>query len=99
MGLFWACLPFFGWSEYSLEGALISCSVEWNKRTVSVISYNICITIFVFFIPVILLISTNTKILLIVRISKVYALNLLDFIYTYVFVFCVLKYIFKELLC
>ena len=32
MGIFWAIIPLFGWSEYSLEGALISCSVEWNKK-------------------------------------------------------------------
>ena len=31
LGFFWAIVPLFGWSEYSLEGAMISCSVEWNK--------------------------------------------------------------------
>ncbi|RNA01884.1 melanopsin, partial [Brachionus plicatilis] len=30
-GILWAALPIFGWSHYSLEGALTSCSVEWNE--------------------------------------------------------------------
>ena len=33
LGLFWSTLPLVGWSHYSLEGALTSCSVEWNGRT------------------------------------------------------------------
>jgi hypothetical protein len=63
-----AVVPFFGWSEYSLEGAMISCSVEWNKRTPSVLSYNISIAIFVYFLPLVLFFFTNTKILFLVSI-------------------------------
>ena len=61
IGLFWAMAPFFGWSEYSLEGAMISCSVEWNKLTPSVMSYNIVIILFVYFIPISVLIFTSSK--------------------------------------
>ena len=55
-------MPFFGWSEYSLEGVMISCSVEWNKKTLSVMSYNITITVFVYLLPLATLIYTNTTI-------------------------------------
>lgn len=65
-GLFWALMPLFGWSEYAPEGAMISCCIEWNKRTLSVMSYNISITIFVYLIPLALLIFTNAHILYIV---------------------------------
>jgi hypothetical protein len=74
LGLFWAAMPVFGWSEYSLEGAMISCSIEWNKKTTTVISYTMCMGIFVYLIPVFLLVFTNTRIFLIVSnsIVKVY---------------------------
>jgi hypothetical protein len=47
-GAFWSITPLLGWSHYSLEGALISCSVEWNEKTPSVLSYNIAITIYLY---------------------------------------------------
>jgi hypothetical protein len=56
-------MPLIGWSEYSLEGAMISCSIEWNKQTPSVLSYNISISIFVYFIPLFILVYTNLKII------------------------------------
>ena len=31
-GAFWSAMPVFGWSYYSLEGALTSCSVEWHEK-------------------------------------------------------------------
>jgi hypothetical protein len=67
IGLFWALGPLFGWSEYSLEGAMISCSVEWNKRTLLVMSYNTSIAVFVYFFPLISIILTNGKMVYTVR--------------------------------
>lgn len=61
--LFWALMPFFGWSEYSLEGIMISCSVEWEKKTLSVISYNVTILILVYAAPIIVITFTNLKII------------------------------------
>lgn len=29
LGVFCAIVPLFGWSYYSMEGSLTSCSVEW----------------------------------------------------------------------
>ena len=66
MGIFWSVTPTLGWSYYSLEGALISCSVEWHERTVSVLSYKIVITIFVYLVPLIVFIFTSMKIFYIV---------------------------------
>jgi hypothetical protein len=65
-GLFWAMLPLFGWSRYTLEGALTSCSVEWKERSANVISYNITIFVLVYFIPILCILSTSIKLLLIV---------------------------------
>jgi c-opsin len=69
IGIFWAIVPLFGWSEYSLEGAMISCSVEWNKRTASIMSYNISIALFVFILPLVIIIIINGKIVYIVRLN------------------------------
>ena len=83
VGLFWSLMPIVGWSEYSLEGAMISCSVEWYNQTPSVLSYNIAIAIFVFFIPIFLLIYTNTKMFCIV--SNI-AECILTMIYSFLFI-------------
>lgn len=74
IGLFWSLAPFFGWSYYSLEGALTSCSVEWSERSFSVISYNISIFAFSFVFPMSLIFFTNTRIIVIVS-DKLEILN------------------------
>jgi len=33
--------PMFGWSYYSLEDGLVSCSVEYNEKSINLISYNL----------------------------------------------------------
>ena len=57
--LAWAMMPLFGWSYYSLEGGLTSCSIEWSEKSFNVISYNITILICVFIIPLIVIIGSN----------------------------------------
>ncbi len=66
LSLIWPSAPLFGWSYYSLEGGLTSCSVEWSDKTPSVVSYNITILITVFFIPIIIIATTN--ILLVIKV-------------------------------
>ena len=66
LALIWTILPLIGWSYYSLEGAGISCSVEWQNHSLNVITYNITIFAFVFIIPLIILLATNIKIILMV---------------------------------
>lgn len=68
LGLFWSLAPLIGWSHYSLEDSLTSCSVEWKERNLNVLSYNIFIFVFVFGIPFSVIIFTNIKSILIVRI-------------------------------
>ena len=68
--LFWCVVPLFGWSRYSLEGAKTTCAVEWEERSFSVISYNVAIFIFVFFVPVCILFFTNIRLILIVNKMK-----------------------------
>jgi hypothetical protein len=64
LGLVFSLMPILGWSEYSLEGAMISCSIEWNKRTPSVLSFIFTFAFFVYLIPLCILIYTNLKIYL-----------------------------------
>lgn len=70
LGGIWAIFPVFGWSYYSVEGALTSCSVEWAERSFNVISYNVAIFIFVFILPFGVILVTNLKLLLIVSTNK-----------------------------
>ena len=67
LSLFWCVVPLFGWSRYSLEGAKTTCAVEWEERSFSVISYNVAIFIFVFFVPVCILFFTNIRLIFIVN--------------------------------
>ncbi|CAF1150452.1 unnamed protein product [Brachionus calyciflorus] len=67
LGFIWAFLPIVGWSHYSLEGALTSCSVEWNERNFNVLSYNVTIFITVFFIPILIIVITNFKLIKLIK--------------------------------
>ena len=59
----WAGLPLLGWSAYSLEGTRTSCSVVWNERSFNVLSYNISMFIGLYFLPLILIMTTNLKLI------------------------------------
>lgn len=66
LSLFWSLMPLIGWSRYSLEGALTSCSPEWRDHSFNVISFNISIIICVLGIPFIVLIISNIMLIRIV---------------------------------
>ncbi|CAF0886581.1 unnamed protein product [Brachionus calyciflorus] len=66
-GVLWALFPVFGWSHYSLEGAMTSCSVEWNERSFNVVSYNIAIFAFVYFLPLIAIAYSNLRLIFMIR--------------------------------
>ena len=59
----WAVFPLFGWSYYSPEGVKMSCGVEWQDHSLNVMSYNVTIFVFAFFLPLIILAITNWKII------------------------------------
>jgi hypothetical protein len=63
LSLIWSTAPFFGWSFYSLEGGLTSCSVEWADRSWNVLSYNVTIWIFGFLVPLALIVYCNIHII------------------------------------
>lgn len=63
-GIAWPIMPLLGWSRYSLEGDLTSCSIEWAERSFNVISYNMTILVFVLIIPVSIIIYCDIKLIL-----------------------------------
>ena len=66
MGVLWAIFPYLGWSYYSLEGALTSCSVEWFERSFNVISYNVTMFFVVYIFPLVIIFYANIKLVMIV---------------------------------
>ena len=70
ISLFWTIAPMFGWSYYSLEGALTTCSVEWEDRSFNVQSYNIAMFVGVYFIPLIIMILSTFFLIIRVILKK-----------------------------
>ncbi len=64
LALIWPLAPIFGWSYYSLEGGLTSCSVEWSDKDLSVVTYNMTIFVTVFLVPIIIIITANSLLVL-----------------------------------
>ena len=62
--LFWSTLPLLDWSYYSLEDSFVACSVEYNEKSLNVITYNVGMFTFVFVVPFTLIIYYNIKSLL-----------------------------------
>ena len=50
--LFWSLMPLCGWSGFELEGIGTSCSVRWKSRAKLDLSYNICLMLACFVLPV-----------------------------------------------
>ena len=66
VALFWTLIVLFLWPIFPIESSVFSCTVDMvNKKTL--FSFKVSIIIFVFIIPVSLLIFSNVKILLLVR--------------------------------
>ena len=66
LGLLWPALPLFGWSRYTFDGSLVSCTVEWIEKSFNVVSYNVTIWISVFLIPLAIMAFTNLRLIWIV---------------------------------
>lgn len=64
-GLFWAVLPFLGWSRYVKKKYW--CSIDLQHRSVSVLTYNACLLIFCFLLPVIVIARNHYKFLLVMK--------------------------------
>ena len=50
--LFWSLMPLCGWSGFEQEGIGTSCSVRWKSRRVLDLSYNICLLLACYVLPV-----------------------------------------------
>ena len=62
--LVWSTLPLLGWSHYSLDVARTSCALEWMEQSASVISFNTTIFVFVFLVPISLIVVFNAKLVI-----------------------------------
>ena len=60
----------FGWSYYSLEGALTTCSVEWEDRSFNVVSYNVAMFAGVYFVPLQVMIFSTVYLIIRVILNK-----------------------------
>ncbi len=70
-GFIWASFPLFGWSHYTLEGANTSCAVEWHERSLNVVSYNMAMFIFVYFIPLLVISISNFRLIIMVSLISI----------------------------
>lgn len=59
LGLFWPTAPIFGWSNYELESSKTVCIVASKNSNLSILSYNISMFVFVYFIPLFIILYTN----------------------------------------
>ncbi len=67
-GFVWSIFPVIGWSYYSLEGSLTSCGIEWRKQSFNLNSFKIATFLFVYFIPLIIIVISSYKLVIIVTI-------------------------------
>ncbi len=61
LGLFWSSVPLIGWSHYSIEAGMLTCSVEWKENSLNVYSYNVAMFLFVFILPFGMIAILNIK--------------------------------------
>ncbi|XP_078359135.1 rhodopsin, G0-coupled-like [Oculina patagonica] len=59
--LFWSVMPLCGWSGFELEGVGTSCSVRWKSRDRLDLSYNICLIIACYVLPVSIMVASYYK--------------------------------------
>ena len=59
--LFWSVMPLCGWSGFELEGIGTSCSVRWKSRNKLDLSYNICLILACYVVPVSVMIVSYYK--------------------------------------
>ena len=57
-------------SRYTLDDSLISCSIDFNAKSIDAMSFNVALFGCVFFIPLALIIGINIKTLLLVSSDK-----------------------------
>jgi hypothetical protein len=68
----WSVAPLFGWSSYVAEGILISCGVQWYNLDASVFSFNIIMLLFLYLVPVSIMLFTSSLFIKQVYLIKAY---------------------------
>ncbi|XP_061646636.1 melanopsin-A-like isoform X3 [Phyllopteryx taeniolatus] len=63
----WSLPPFFGWSAYVPEGLLTSCTWDYVTFTPSVRAYTMLLFVFVFFVPLLVIVCCYVSIFRAVR--------------------------------
>nr|DAC74049.1 TPA_exp: neuropsin [Branchiostoma floridae] len=68
-GLFWACAPLAGWSQYQPEPYGLSCSVDWGgfSSDAGGSSFIICMLLFCTAVPVVIMVTSYAAIFVIYR--------------------------------
>jgi hypothetical protein len=67
IGFIWSIFPVIGWSYYTLEGSLTSCGIEWRKQSFNLNSFKIAIFLFVYLLPLLIIILSSIKLLIMVN--------------------------------
>uniref|UniRef100_A0A0L8HHY7 G-protein coupled receptors family 1 profile domain-containing protein n=2 Tax=Octopus bimaculoides TaxID=37653 RepID=A0A0L8HHY7_OCTBM len=62
--LAWCICPLFGWGDYILEGIGSSCTFDYITRTPQNRSYMLCLNIFVFFLPIVIILICYINIII-----------------------------------
>ena len=81
----WSSLPLVGWSYYSLQTSKTSCCIEWRDQSINVLSYNIVTFGVVYFIPLALIISLNSKLIFMVSFLSFFPYFSLVFMFLEIF--------------
>ena len=56
--LLWSLFPLFGWSGYAPEGDSALCSIRWQSADPHDIAYIVCIFLFFFVVPIIVIVTS-----------------------------------------
>lgn len=62
LGLFWSAAPFTGWTSYEYEAIGTTCAVRLNTVDSWALSYNICLFIFCYLLPIAMMIISYSLI-------------------------------------
>ncbi|XP_032220955.2 melanopsin isoform X2 [Nematostella vectensis] len=63
----WAIFPLVGWSSYGPEPGYAACSIAWYRQDLNNMSYILCLFMFFFFLPIVIMIACFSSIYFTVR--------------------------------
>lgn len=60
LSFMWTMMPLLGWNEYTMEVGRTSCCIDWYSRRPSYLSFTVVIFVFVYCVPLVILVVTNS---------------------------------------